>query len=120
MLSAELSDGYFDEIERHLSNLECRHGSLITGRLGKGNKRKDYVLRRPHDDERGWLARLLAEKAPAYSFQLHRRDEAGTQALSALNDRGVNLVANALAQSTDHVLSFFQMLRTELAFTSAA
>ena len=36
--------------------------------------------------------------------------------MSALNDRGVNLVANALAQSTDHILSFFQMLRTELAF----
>jgi DNA mismatch repair ATPase MutS len=33
-----------------------------------------------------------------------------------LNDRGINLVANALAQSTDHILSFFSMLRTELAF----
>jgi len=33
-----------------------------------------------------------------------------------LRDQGVNLVANALAQSTDHILSFFQMLRTELAF----
>lgn len=30
--------------------------------------------------------------------------------------RGINLVANALAQSTDHILSFFQMLRTKLAF----
>ncbi|HVB72936.1 MAG TPA: hypothetical protein VNE38_05215, partial [Ktedonobacteraceae bacterium] len=29
---------------------------------------------------------------------------------------GINLVANALAQSTDHILSFFTMLRTELAF----
>jgi DNA mismatch repair ATPase MutS len=36
--------------------------------------------------------------------------------LSELRDQGVNLVANALAQSTDHILSFFQMLRTELAF----
>ena len=33
-----------------------------------------------------------------------------------MNDRGVNLVANALAQSVDHILSFFQMLRAELAF----
>src|SRR5439155_17125864 len=33
-----------------------------------------------------------------------------------LRDRGLNLVANALAQSADHILSFFNMLRTELAF----
>jgi len=33
-----------------------------------------------------------------------------------LRDRGLNLVANALAQSTEHILSFFEMLRTELAF----
>ena len=36
--------------------------------------------------------------------------------LSDLKDRGLNVVANVLAQSVDHILSFFQMLRTELAF----
>ena len=88
----------------------------MSARLGKANKGDNYVLRRPHNDRRGWLTRLLAEKPPAYSFHLHPRDEAGARALSELSDRGVNLVANALAQSTDHILSFFQMLRTELAF----
>jgi DNA mismatch repair ATPase MutS len=58
----------------------------------------------------------LLQKAPGYTFQLHPRDEAGARMLSELRDQGVNLVANALAQSTDHILSFFQMLRTELAF----
>ena len=33
-----------------------------------------------------------------------------------MRDRGISLVANALAQSADHVLSFFKTLRTELAF----
>jgi DNA mismatch repair ATPase MutS len=99
-----------------LSRLQFRHGSLISAQLGKGNKGKSYVLRKPLDDNRNWLTRLLSEKAPAYNFQLHPRDEAGARALSELNDRGVNLVANALAQSTDHIQSFFQMLRTELAF----
>src|SRR5579883_3146599 len=51
-----------------------------------------------------------------YTFRLHPRDEAGARALSELEDEGLNLVANALAQATDHILSFFQMLRTELAF----
>jgi DNA mismatch repair ATPase MutS len=116
MLQRELNDGYFDEVERHLNRLKFRSGVLISAHLGKSNKGKSYVLRRPHRDERTWLVRLLAEKPLSYSFQLHPRDEQGAQALAKLNDQGVNLVANALAQSTDHILSFFQMLRTELAF----
>jgi DNA mismatch repair ATPase MutS len=116
MLKNELSDEYFAAIERHLSRLKFRHGVLISAQLGKGNKGKTYVLRKPDEDSRSWLTRLLAEKPPSYTFHLHPRDEAGARALSELSDRGVNLVANALAQSTDHILSFFQMLRTELAF----
>jgi DNA mismatch repair ATPase MutS len=116
MLRGELSDDYFDEIAARLNMLKFRAGVLISAQLGAGNKGYNYVLRRRHRDDRSWLARLLAEKPPSYSFQLHPRDEAGAQALASLNDRGVNLVANALAQSTDHILSFFQMLRTELAF----
>lgn len=116
MLKKELSDEYFAAIEGHLNRLKFRQGVLLSARLGKGNKGKSYVLRRPHEDQRSWLARLIAERPPAYTFHLHPRDEAGTRALAELSDRGVNLVANALAQSTDHILSFFQMLRTELAF----
>jgi DNA mismatch repair ATPase MutS len=116
MLRKELADDYFDEIEAHLTRLRFRNGTLISAHLGKGNKGTDHILRRPHRDKRNWVARLLAEKGPGYTFQLHPRDEAGARALAELNDRGVNLVANALAQSTDHILSFFQMLRTELGF----
>jgi DNA mismatch repair ATPase MutS len=116
MLRRELSDEYFRSIEGHLVRLAFRQGTLISAQLGQGNKGTNYVLRRPKRDPRSWLARVLADKPVGYSFQLHPRDEVGARALSTLNDRGVNLVANALAQSTDHILSFFQMLRTELAF----
>ena len=115
-LRSELSDDYFEIIESHLNKLRFRSGVLISAHLGIANKGTDYVLRSTRKDDRGWLAQLLAEKPPAYSFHLHPRDEAGANALSKLNDIGVNLVANALAQSTDHILSFFHMLRTELAF----
>ncbi len=116
MLRKELSDDYFVEIEQHLDRLKFRYGTLISAHLGKGNKGKGYVLRTPNPDNRNWVSRLLSEQGPAYKFQLHPRDETGARALSELNDHGVNLVANALAQSTDHILSFFQMLRTELGF----
>ena len=115
-LRAEVSDEDFAEIEAHLNRLRFRAGILVSARLGKANKGDHYALRKPHKDRRSWLTRLLAEKPSAYTFHLHPRDEAGARALSELGDRGVNLVANALAQSTDHILSFFQMLRTELAF----
>jgi DNA mismatch repair ATPase MutS len=89
---------------------------LISAELGKGNKGINYVLRKPHNKKRNWMERILRKKPPGYTFQLHPRDDGGARALSELADKGLNLVANALAQSTDHVLSFFQMLRTELAF----
>jgi DNA mismatch repair ATPase MutS len=116
MLQEELSDAYFDRVEHHLKQLAFRHGAMISAELGKGNKGKDYDLRTPNEDKRNWLAKLVADKPGTYTFHLHPRDEAGARALSHLNDRGVNLVANATAQSVDHILSFFQMLRTELAF----
>lgn len=116
MLKQELSEDYFATIEEHLRRLKFRGGVLISAELGKANKGVNYVLRKPNEDNRPWIARLVGEKAPSYTFHLHPRDENGARALSELNDRGVNLVANALAQSTDHILSFFQMLRTELAF----
>jgi DNA mismatch repair ATPase MutS len=116
MLTEELSDEYFSAIEMHLKRLQFRHGVLISAELSEGNNGRNYVLRKPHEDKGSWLTRVFSEKTPAYTFRLHPRDEAGARALSELNDRGVNLVANALAQSADHILSFFQMLRTELAF----
>ena len=58
----------------------------------------------------------MVPRPPAYTFHLAPRDEAGAKALGELTDQGLNLVANALSQSNDHILSFFAMLRTELAF----
>jgi DNA mismatch repair ATPase MutS len=103
-------------VEAHLKQVKFRDGVLISAELGKGNKGTNYVLRKPLADGRHWLARLLAQRPPAYTFRLHPRDESGFRALAELKDRGINLVGNALAQSCDHVLSFFQTLRTELAF----
>ena len=116
MLDKELGDDYFASVQNHLRALEFRDGVLISAELGKGNKGTHYVLRKPPDKKQGWIERIFAEKPPAYTFSISDRDESGAKALSELRDRGINLVANALAQSTDHILSFFTMLRTELAF----
>jgi DNA mismatch repair ATPase MutS len=115
MLKEELTDEYFASIEQHLKTLKLREGILISAGLGQGNKASDYVLHKAERRKWNWIKQFVGPRS-AYTYTIHPRDEAGSRALGELADQGVNLVANALAQSTDHILSFFQMLQAELAF----
>ncbi len=114
MLAKELGDAYLQEIGDHLTELAFKRGVLISAGLGKGNKGVDYVLRKQRDQ--GWKDRIPGVSRQGYTFYVPERDEGGFKALSDLRSRGLNLVANAAAQSNDHILSFFTMLRAELGF----
>jgi MutS domain V len=120
MMQREFSDEYFAEIQDHLKELRFKCGVLVSVELGRGNEGINFVLRRMRDRKLTWLQRslewLTGSGPPGYTFRLADRDEAGARILSEMRDRGINLVANALAQSTEHILSFFNMLRTELSF----
>jgi DNA mismatch repair ATPase MutS len=115
MLTRELDDAYFASIQTHLRQLKFRNGILISVELEKGNRGTNYVLRKPIKKQ-SWMEQLFGPRPPSYTFCIPDRDDNGARALSELRDRGINLAANALAQSNDHILSFFTMLRTELAF----
>ncbi len=115
-LKRELDDDYLCVVEAHLSQLKLRRGVLLSAGLGKGNTGIGYVLRKRSESGRPRLRRLLMRGGPAHTFYVAERDEAGARALSELKDKGISIVANALAQSNDHILSFFRMLRAELAF----
>ncbi len=114
MLLGELTDEYFAEIAGHLRRLRFRDGVLISARLGAGNRGTGYTLRRAREPRRR-LA-LPPARGRALTLTIADRDEAGARALAELERRGINLVADALARSTDHILAFFTALRTELAF----
>jgi len=116
MIRKELDDDYFAAMEHHLKALKFRNGVLISAELGEGNEGTNYILLKPNEKKQGWIKRILARKQPVYSFTIHPRDEAGSRALSQLKDRGINRVANAMAQSADHIGSFLKSLRMELAF----
>ncbi len=116
MLDRELKDDYFASVQDHLNRLRFRDGVWVSAVLGKGAKGADYTLRKPNERPGSWIARLMAPNPPAYTWRLPPRDESGANALAELRDRGLSLVANALAQADDHILSFFAMLRAELAF----
>jgi DNA mismatch repair ATPase MutS len=116
MLKTELSDDYFGVIQDHLDELRFHNGVLITAGLGKGNKGVNHVLRKLEIKKKGLVQRILEKRPLDYGFHIAEQDLGGGKALSELRERGINLVANALAQSADHIRLFFSMLKTELAF----
>lgn len=115
MLSAELDEGYLGELRAHMTELKLPRGLFMSAALGGANKGAAYMLHR-QPPRAGLRQRFSERSTPSYSFEIPERDEAGTHALAELHERGVNIAANALAQSVDHVLGFLSALRTELAF----
>jgi hypothetical protein len=114
MLGEELDEPYFAEIDEHLQQLRFKKGVLVSARLGRGNRGLDYVLRRPF--RHGLMDRLTGRAPESYTLRIADRDENGARFLSELADQGLNIAANAAAQASAHILSFFTMLRREVGF----
>lgn len=136
MIFEELNDAYFIRIQNYLEELEFRQGILVSAMLGQGNKGNNYILHKPPTSIKSWLLRLIddyiyrmrqqgkmhwltrffTDEPGVHTFYISSRDDSGIRALSQLKDEGINSVANSLAQSNDHILSFFRLLKTELGF----
>jgi hypothetical protein len=116
MLKAELPDDYFSAVKDHLSELKVGRGMLVGAQLGAGNQGTNYLLRKSGRKKPWWIERFFSHSRSVYTIHIDPRDDAGCRAVGELQDRGINLAANALAQSADHILSFLVTLRTELAF----
>lgn len=120
MLAKELDDEYLSVVERHLRRLAFRKGVLVSAELGRGAKGTNYILRTPQQKTQSWMERLQSwlphKDDSSYTYTIADRDEAGFRTLSDLRARGIGHVAAALAQSTEHILSFLSMLRLELGF----
>jgi hypothetical protein len=112
MLLDELDAAFFDAVATHLAKLRFRDGVTLSARVGRGNTGADYVLREVIDGRRRWIVR----RRGSLHFRVDPRDDAGLNALEDLRRKGINEVGNALAQSADHVSSFFYALSDELAF----
>jgi DNA mismatch repair ATPase MutS len=114
-LRRELDDDYFETLNGHLKQLRFRDGELMSAQLDRDNSGISYVLR-SGNARRSWKERIGIEARSIYSFTIPPRDQAGSQALSDIVSRGINLVADAAARSADHLSSYFTMLRAELGF----
>ncbi len=116
IIREELTPEYFSIIETHLRLLEFKGGVLIRAELGMGNKGKGYTLCKPPEEKVGLFNRIFSKREASYTFTIDERDESGERAISEIKERGINSVTNALAQSVEHILCFFEQLKTELAF----
>ncbi len=123
MFAKELDDEYLAIVDDHLRRLGSRRHLLMSAELGQGNRGANYILRKPQDGQQGWIERfrnwiehLPRRERSSYVYEIADRDESGFRTLSELTGRGISHVAAALAQSTDHILSFFSMMRLELGF----
>ena len=117
-IQTELPDDYLTLVEDHLQRLQFPTGVTMTAQLGPGGQGSGYVLRKPESIRRTWRQRVHLGDPDSYTYRLPDRDEAGARALMDLEAIGINLVADALAQSVDHIRSFFALLQFETAFYS--
>jgi hypothetical protein len=114
-IASELDGAYLRTVEGHLQRLQFRDGVRLSAELGTANRGTNHVLRR-RVRKPGWRERIGLGEPDSYTWQLPERDDAGARALGELRGQGIALAANALAQSTDHILSYFKQLRLELGF----
>lgn len=111
MLKEELNNEYLLQISKLLEDLRFKEGMLISAELGNYNQGINYVLRKKTG---GLMDHIKWQFAGKYC--VHPRDENGGKDIINRMERAINPVANALAQSSDHVLNFFHTLREEIAF----
>ena len=136
-LKEELSDEYLESVRRELDGQALKDGVFFSARLNESLETVDYVMHRREksikdrnpfsgqlyrlgtetgDDTFGkkLLERLTFERLPGEMASepsgLDRDD------LTVRQERAVNRVANALAQSAEYLASFFDLLRKELGF----
>ncbi|UCD08628.1 MAG: hypothetical protein JSU79_09745 [Dehalococcoidales bacterium] len=114
-IKKEITSEYLLEIEEHLRELNFEDEVLIGAQLGRGNRGSNYVLCKPSEQKK-WFERIFKMSPRQYTFRVNDQDEIAVRKLSELKNRGVNSVANAAAQSVEHILNFLVMLRTEIAF----
>jgi hypothetical protein len=122
-IAQELDDAYLQTMRNHLERLKFRSGVLMSADLGLDFRGTNYILHsldrkrlRWFEQVQEWVGQFTHKNGSALSFEVDPRDEAGFRALEALRTEGIAHVAIALAQSSDHILSFFKVLRLELGF----
>lgn len=115
MVRRELDDEYLLLLTDHLKRLRFRDGVLARVSLGEWSRGAHHRAVTPKTESLGFFNRIPV-KRPRYTLVIPERDDNGFRSLAGMRNRALNHIANSLARATEHVLSFFTLLRAELAF----
>ena len=116
-IDRDLDTAYLATVKDHLNRLQFPTGVHLTASVGADGMGTSYVLVRPASVRWSWHSLVDWWTRPAtYSYRIAERDELGARTLGRLRNIGVNLVADAAAQSAEHILAFYNLLRYETAF----
>lgn len=108
MLQQELDDNYLSKVQAQLQELQASRGILIGAEPGSYLQGCRYVLLKNNTKSLHWSF------SPSISVDPH--DDTEITDLARRQARAINETTNALAQSAEHLKSFFIMLRNELSF----
>jgi hypothetical protein len=114
----DLDDAYLAELRDQVDHLALQDGLVASAHLDVGGTVTGVVLRRGRPENRRRLRHNPLHR-PTLSWTVPDRDEGGFRALGELQDRAVAAVAVVALRAAEHVQSFFDALRTELAFYRA-
>ena len=112
----DLSEGYLAEVAGHLRRLEFAGGVVATTRVARGGATGPLNLRASTSHRRSVLDVLHLTTPGELTYVIPDRDDNGGRILTDMRDRATSEVAEALSQSSGHVLSFFALLKWELGF----
>lgn len=112
------------EMQELVDRLARQSGALISVDLGLGSRESEYVLRERKWRRRGAFEslfrrirrRFFGRRNSAYRFRVDARDQGSNEALVHFQRRAMSPVANTLARTSEHLLTFLDTLRVQLAF----
>ncbi len=109
-LQTELNEDFLKESAEALQSLHNIGNLQIRARLGSFLQGEDYMLCRPVRQKFS----LMKHFSPVY--RIRGDDHNAQEDLTHRQNRAINELTNALAQSAEHLLAYFNMLRAELSF----
>jgi len=111
-LQEELSDEYLESVKRELEGQKLVDGVFFSARLNEALESVDYVMHRREKS----IKDLNPFSGQLYRLGKEANDDKAGDDLTVRQERAINRVADALAQSAEYLASFFDRLRKELAF----
>jgi hypothetical protein len=116
MLVTELDDEYLGEVEWFLELIDSQFDVHMSASFGPRLTSENLILHYPAVETRRWWEFLIFWKPKYLTRTLRWEDARGRRELDDLRARGLELIADVVAESAEFVHGFLKILHAELGF----